>query len=57
MAPLDRFEAELAKLQGNQCKVDSIVQKVKQDYNSQAEQADNCLDKKQVQAMKKHGLL
>ena len=48
MTPLNRFEAGLAKLQTSDCEVDGTVQKVRQDYEKQADSADQRLQEKQA---------
>ncbi|MBD2091403.1 hypothetical protein H6F67_16285 [Microcoleus sp. FACHB-1515] len=48
MAPLNRFEAGLARLQNSDCEVDATVQKVRQEYEKQADSADQRLQEKQA---------
>lgn len=54
MIPLERFEANLAKLRNNKCKVDAIVQRVQKDYEKQADLADRYLQEKQEQDWEKY---
>jgi hypothetical protein len=47
MTPINRLKAALAKLQDKRCVVDSVVQNMRQDYEKQADEADQRLQEKQ----------
>lgn len=53
MTPINRLDTGLAKLQNNECKVDSTVHNLMQNYQKQANEADQRLQEKQARELDK----